>query len=106
MKGFTNLALSFAREVTIGNEFQVALVACHMIGNVHFTALIYPELSHDYVMHRRRDLAPSKMVACQYKKKKIRETFALQTIFPVYHTTFSYIKRIKISNSPESLNSK
>ena len=70
MKGFINLALSFAREVTIGNEFQVALVACHMIGNVHFTALIYPELSHDYVMHRRRDLAPSKMVACQYKKKK------------------------------------
>ncbi len=56
------LALGLSREITVGNEFQMALVASYMIGYVHLATLVNPQLADNDVVHRRRHFTPSVVV--------------------------------------------
>lgn len=70
MKRSNYLALGFSREVTVRNEFQMALVASYMIGYVHLATLVDPQLADDDVVHRRRHFTPSVMVTWYDKQDK------------------------------------
>lgn len=53
-----DLALAVSREVRVGYVLEMALDSLLVIYNVHVAALVNPQLSYDYVVHRCRDLAP------------------------------------------------
>ena len=57
-----HLARRLATKVGILSVFEMAIVLCLVVENVHLAALVQPEATDDDVVHRRRYFAPRIMM--------------------------------------------